>query len=224
MSRSSSDSGSKRRAREPAADHAWQLKYTPDDGDLVRLFYVPALACAVRYDRLTGYFQASALALAARGVEGLVAQRRPDAAGRRLHARPAEVEAIEQGRGAAQARSSSTCWRCRWRRSDQAMADALELLAWMVADGHSRSEGGGPLRQRAPPDPGGRHLPREGRHHRGQDRRPDRLQRQPQRDRSRLDGATGKASTSSRSGREPDRVDGRGARISRASGPTRHVA
>lgn len=45
-------------------DTAWRLKYTPDDGDLVRLFYVPALRSANRYDRLTGYFSARALALA----------------------------------------------------------------------------------------------------------------------------------------------------------------
>ena len=53
-------------------DTAWRLKYTPDDGDLVRLFYVPALRSATRYDRLTGYFSARALSLASRGVEGLV--------------------------------------------------------------------------------------------------------------------------------------------------------
>jgi hypothetical protein len=39
----------------------------------VALLYEPALASAVRYDRLTGYFSASALARAARGVERLVA-------------------------------------------------------------------------------------------------------------------------------------------------------
>ena len=38
-------------------DHTWHLKYTPDDGDLVTLFYVPALEDAERYDRLTGYFK-----------------------------------------------------------------------------------------------------------------------------------------------------------------------
>ena len=53
-------------------DRDWQFKYTPEDGDLVRVFYVPALQDAQRYDRLTGYFDAGALALAARGVEGLV--------------------------------------------------------------------------------------------------------------------------------------------------------
>ena len=53
-------------------DRDWPLKFTPDDGDLVRTFYVPALRTATRYDRLTGYFTAKALALAARGVEGLI--------------------------------------------------------------------------------------------------------------------------------------------------------
>ena len=28
-------------------DRAWRIRYTPDDGDLVRLFYVPALQDAV---------------------------------------------------------------------------------------------------------------------------------------------------------------------------------
>ena len=43
-------------------NRTWNFKYTPDDGDLVRLFYVPALQDAMRYDRLTGYFSAGALA------------------------------------------------------------------------------------------------------------------------------------------------------------------
>lgn len=50
-------------------DNDWRLSYTPDDGDLVKIFYVPALSAAIRYDRTTGYFSARALALAARGVE-----------------------------------------------------------------------------------------------------------------------------------------------------------
>ena len=66
-------------------DRQWKLKYTPDDGDLVRLFYVPALEDAERYDRLTGYFNAGALALAARGIEGLVRNRGRMRLTRRLH-------------------------------------------------------------------------------------------------------------------------------------------
>ncbi len=32
------------------AQASWKLKYTPEDGDLVRLFYLPALEDAVRYE------------------------------------------------------------------------------------------------------------------------------------------------------------------------------
>ena len=112
----------------------WRRKYTRDGGDLVAGFYVPALESAVRYDRLTGYFGAGALALAARGVEGLV---RNDG-----HMRlvvgctldPDEVAAIQRG----------SAWREQVERRlasvpleppDQAATDALELLAWMLARG-----------------------------------------------------------------------------------------
>jgi hypothetical protein len=53
-------------------DIKWKLKYTPEDGNLVQLFYVPALRCATRYDRFTGFFSATALTLAARGIGGHV--------------------------------------------------------------------------------------------------------------------------------------------------------
>jgi hypothetical protein len=78
-------------------DRAWQLKYTPDDGDLVRLLYEPMLACAARYDRLTGYFSASALAVAAQGIEALVRNdgRMRLVVGCTLDA--PEVDAIERG-------------------------------------------------------------------------------------------------------------------------------
>ena len=46
------------------SDHVWQPKYSPDDGNLVELFYIPALAGALRYDRSTGFFSVYALALA----------------------------------------------------------------------------------------------------------------------------------------------------------------
>ena len=117
------------------ADRSWQRKYTPDDGDLVTLFYVPALKDAVRYDRLTGYFNAGALALAARGIEGLV--------GNRGHMRliagctlqPPEVEAITRGeelRDLVERRLTGV----PLEPPDAAAGAALELLAWMVARGY----------------------------------------------------------------------------------------
>ena len=116
-------------------DRTWSLKYTPDDGDLVKLFYVPALEDAERYDRLTGYFNARALALAARGIEGLVRNsgRMRLVVGCTLES--AEIEAIEKGEQlrdlVAQHLASLPL-----APPDPASSDALELLAWMIARGH----------------------------------------------------------------------------------------
>lgn len=33
----------------------WKPAYETEDGDLIELFYNPALACAKAYDRMTGY-------------------------------------------------------------------------------------------------------------------------------------------------------------------------
>lgn len=115
-------------------DRPWKLKYSPEDGDLTSLFYVPALSRAVRYDRSTGYFAASALALAMRGIEGLV---RNDGHMRLVVGctlNEPEVQAIEKGedlREAVRRRLTSI----PLDPPDQAAHDALELLAWLIARG-----------------------------------------------------------------------------------------
>ncbi|MBY5746152.1 DEAD/DEAH box helicase family protein [Rhizobium leguminosarum] len=115
-------------------DTAWRLKYTPDDGDLVRLFYVPALRSAVRYDRLTGYFSARALALAARGVEGLIVNngRMRLIVGCTLGEE--EVAAIERGESLRDT-VERTLIKMPILSADPRTIDALELVAWMVANG-----------------------------------------------------------------------------------------
>ena len=116
-------------------DCTWRLKYTPDDGDLVKLFYVPALEDAERYDRLTGYFNARALTLAARGIEGLVRNggRMRLVVGCTLE--PPEIEAIERGE---QLRDlvERHLTKLPLAPPDPASSDALELLAWMIGRGH----------------------------------------------------------------------------------------
>src|SRR6059058_3059141 len=84
------------------SDRAWKLKYSREDGDLVRLFYVPALSTAIRYDRTTGYFKAGSLALAARGIEHLALNggKMRLLVGCTLD--PPEVEAIERGHSMAE--------------------------------------------------------------------------------------------------------------------------
>jgi SNF2 family DNA or RNA helicase len=115
-------------------DSKWKLKYTPEDGNLVTCFYVPALRCANRYDRSTGFFSATALTLAARGIEGLV---RNDGhmrliVGCTLHEE--EVEAIRKGEE-LRATVEAHLGNMPMQADNSTEHDALELLAWMVAKG-----------------------------------------------------------------------------------------
>ena len=113
----------------------WKLKYTPEDGDLVQMFYVPALQDAARYDRLTGYFDAGALALAARGVEGLV---RNDGRMRLIVGctlDQEEIDAIREGE-TLRDRVERRLTELPLAPPDTDAAHALELLAWMIGRGH----------------------------------------------------------------------------------------
>ena len=117
------------------SDRTWKLKYTPDDGNLVRLFYIPALEDAERYDRLTGYFNARALTLAARGIEGLVRNGGHMRLVVGCTLEPPEIEAIAQGenlRGLVEQHLVNV----PLAPPDSDSSDALELLAWMIARGH----------------------------------------------------------------------------------------
>ena len=116
------------------SDRKWELAYTTDDGRLADRFYVPALRHAVRYDRLTGYFSAGALTMAARGIEGLL---RNDGVMRMVVGCTLgqdEIEAIQEGdrlREAVEQRLASVPL-----TPDIKETNALELLAWMVARRH----------------------------------------------------------------------------------------
>ena len=117
------------------ADRSWKRKYTPEDGDLVRLFYLPALEDAERYDRLTGYFNAGALTLAARGIEGLVRNEGHMRLVVGCTLGPPEIAAIETGENLREQVGKHLA-ALPLTPPDAATSSALELLAWMVAGGH----------------------------------------------------------------------------------------
>ena len=61
-------------------DSTWRLTYSTFSHaaggkpvDILHDFYIPALRCAVRYDRVAGYFRSSSLAAASQGFSALVA-------------------------------------------------------------------------------------------------------------------------------------------------------
>jgi SNF2 family DNA or RNA helicase len=116
------------------SDFVWKTKYDSDSGSLLGDFFEPALSCAVRYDRTTGYFSSRVLTLASRGIEGLIRNggRMRLIVGCTLDAN--DVEAITRGqslRETVSARFGAT----PLAPESQGEERALELLAWMVAQG-----------------------------------------------------------------------------------------
>lgn len=114
--------------------NSWQTSYRHEDGDLVALFYVPALSCAVQYDRLTGYFSASALALAARGMEQLIHNRGRMRLIVGCTLRPEEIAAIERGYDFRQQVAEHLAG-ITLTPPDPAARKGLETLAWLIAAG-----------------------------------------------------------------------------------------
>jgi hypothetical protein len=114
--------------------HTWETSYRHEDGDLVRLFYVPALLCAAQYDRTTGYFSADALALAARGIERLIFN------GGKMRLIVGctldldEIEAVERGYDLREAVAQKLPSIDLTPPSPEER-DGLEALAWTVASG-----------------------------------------------------------------------------------------
>jgi superfamily II DNA or RNA helicase len=112
----------------------WQVGYDSSADQLVDAFYGPALRCAVRYDRVTGFFTAGALALAGRGIAGVVANRGKArmVVGCRLD--PPEVAALARGEE-LKAVVAQKLAETDAEPEDAAQADVLELLAYLVAWG-----------------------------------------------------------------------------------------
>ena len=54
------------------ADLEIKSSYDSDDDDILNDFYNPVLANSVEYCRIAGFFTSAALAVAARGIKGLL--------------------------------------------------------------------------------------------------------------------------------------------------------
>ena len=115
-------------------DHEWAPQYTPASGNLLDIFYIPALSCAVRYDRATGYFGAEALLVASKGVEQLVAHGGTMRLVCGCTLESGEIAAIRKGESLRETIDAHYL-RNPFQTDKGSLRDALELLAWMVAKG-----------------------------------------------------------------------------------------
>jgi hypothetical protein len=53
-------------------NHRWKISYSSDENNPVADFYIPALECAVKYDRKAGFFNSAILSKVARGLGAML--------------------------------------------------------------------------------------------------------------------------------------------------------
>ena len=56
-------------------DLSLKKSYDSDEDDILNSFYIPSLENSIKYQRLAGFFNSITLALAARGIAGLILNR-----------------------------------------------------------------------------------------------------------------------------------------------------
>ena len=127
--------GSQKQGRD-LPDVDWQPYYSHEDGDLIALFFEPALSRSILYQRVTGYFSANVLVLAARGLDKLIANggRMELIVGCTLG--PHEVKQIEAGYKLRELLSSVIADQFEFLIQDLNARENLGRLAWMVATSH----------------------------------------------------------------------------------------
>ena len=114
-----------------------EIVYSAGD-DPLHNFYIPVLKTSVRYDRMTGFFTSTSLAIAAEGIAHLIAR------GGLMHMlvgaqlTPDDVEAIRRGdTGVEEAvqRRMIEALPDPDQLADEVKRHRLEALAWMIAQG-----------------------------------------------------------------------------------------
>lgn len=111
-------------------DHQWK-GYYPGHSDLLNEFFIPALTHSTSYDRITGNFSASVLALFSDGLPEFIDN------GGTIRLMPGielyeeDVEAVKQGR-TGEVIADKIYWE---ELKDGSREEVVEALAWLVAEG-----------------------------------------------------------------------------------------
>lgn len=137
-------------------DVAFRLGYDTAD-EALRDFYVPALSRSTRYDRSVGYFRASALAVAARGVSRFIASGGTMRLLVGAEVRESDTDAL---RGALEIpREFAERLRKELVPEDEIARRRLEVLGWLAREGRLHVRVAIAVDERGEPVPQGQAVP-----------------------------------------------------------------
>ncbi|MES1024892.1 SNF2-related protein [Gloeocapsa sp. BRSZ] len=116
-------------------DYSWKISYSSDINNPVAEFYIPALECAVQYDRKSGFFNSAILSKVARGLGAMLHNQGRIRLIMGCQFSPEDLKAIQQGYELRDALAT---------RLDIALTPPtsfaqlkhFEILSWLIQNGY----------------------------------------------------------------------------------------
>ncbi|MBT0159060.1 DEAD/DEAH box helicase family protein [Candidatus Bathyarchaeota archaeon A05DMB-2] len=108
--------------------------YDSDTDNIVADFYVPTLSVSIHYSRLTGFFSSTSLAIAAKGISGLIRNGGTVKIVTGATFRREDIEAIKQAIESPEKVVEKTLLRELDNIEDEFIKDHVRALGWMVAN------------------------------------------------------------------------------------------
>lgn len=108
--------------------------YDSDTDNIVAAFYVPALSASIQYSRLTGFFSSTSLAVAAKGISGLIRNGGTIRLITGATFRREDIEAIKQAIESPERVLERMMLRELDNLEDEFVKDHVRALGWMVAN------------------------------------------------------------------------------------------
>jgi hypothetical protein len=112
-------------------NYRWKISYSSDENNPVADFYIPALECAVQYDRKAGFFNSAILSKVARGLGAMLDNQGQMRLIMGCQFSPADLQAIQKGyelRTALSDRSEQSLQ----PPANFAQLKHFEILSWLI--------------------------------------------------------------------------------------------
>jgi len=115
------------------SDRHWKIGYGSDEDNLITDFYIPALECALQYDRKAGFFNSSILSRVARGIGALLENQGRMRLIMGCQFSPEDLQAVQQGYALRDALTSRLDTDLT-PPSNFAQLKHFEILSWLIAN------------------------------------------------------------------------------------------
>lgn len=116
-------------------DKSWRISYSSNENNPIADFYIPALECAVQYDRKSGFFNSAILSKVARGLGAMLHNEGKIRLIMGCQFSPQDLQAIQQGYELREALLNRLDAELN-PPENFAQLKHFEILSWLVANGY----------------------------------------------------------------------------------------